>query len=68
MELPVVESKRRLMFGKGNSSFGHALFKLQKSTQHQIWSFLFFMGTMLESHLGCWIGLINPAANNFLTS
>ena len=26
------------------------------------------MGTMLESHLGCWMGLIKPTARGFLTS
>ena len=26
------------------------------------------MGTMLESHLGCWMGLIKPTARSFLTS
>ena len=56
------------MLGKGNSSFGHALFRLQKSIQHWIWSFFFFTGTILESHLGCWITLMNHAASNFLTS
>jgi len=66
IELPVAKSTRRLMLGKGNLSFGHALFRLRKSTQHQIWPFFFFTGTMLESHLGCWIGLMNPAASNLL--
>ena len=37
------------------------------SRQHLIFSLFFFMGTIFESHCGCSIGLINPAANNFLT-
>ena len=52
----------------GNSSFGYAFFRLWKSTQHRIWPFFFFTGTMLDSHLGCWIGLLNPATSDFLTS
>ena len=34
MEFPTVESTRRSMLGKGNSSFRHALFRLRKSTQY----------------------------------
>ena len=68
MELPVAKSTRRSMLGKGNSSLGHALSRSQKSTQQRIWLFFFFTRTILESHWGCWIGLMNPSANNFLTS
>ena len=67
MVFPAVKSTRRSMLGRRNSSFGHALFKLRKSTQHRIWPFFFFMGTILENHLGCWISLMNPVVNSFLT-
>ena len=49
-EFPATKSIKRSMLGKGNSSFGHALSKLRMTTQHLIYLFFFFIGTILESH------------------
>ena len=46
------------MFGSGNSSFGHALLRFRKSTQHLICPFFFLTGTMFDSHFECSMGCI----------
>ena len=67
MAFPTAESISKSMFGNGNSSFGQALLRFLKSTQHLICPFFFFTSTMLDNQRGCWIGLMNPAASNFCT-
>ena len=66
MALPAAESISKSMFGSGNSSFRQALLRFLKSTEHLIYPFFFFTGTMLDNQRGCWIGLMNLMASNFL--
>ena len=49
MALLAAESISKSMFGNGNLYFGLALLRFLKSTQHFIWPFFFFIGTMLDS-------------------
>jgi len=68
MAFLTAESISKSMFGNGNSSFGQTLLRFLKSTQHLIYSFFFFTGTMLDNQRGSWMDLMNPAARNFCTS
>ena len=56
------------IFRSGNSSFGHALLRFQKSSQHLICPLFFLTGTMFDNHFECSMGLMKPAARGFCTS
>ena len=49
MALLATESISKSMFGNENLSFGQALLRFLKSTQHLIKPFFFFTGTVLDS-------------------
>lgn len=46
------------MFGKGKLSVKHTLWKSEKAVEQQICLSFFKIGTMLASHVGCWMDLM----------
>ena len=65
MAFLAVESISWSMFGNRNSSFGQTQLRFLKSTQHLIYPFFFFIGTILDNRCGFWMGLMKPMANSF---
>src|SRR3989337_909303 len=65
---PEVESTIWSMHGKGNGSFGHALFRSVKSMQSLHFLFALHTTTGFANHVGCNTPLTKPAASSFLIS
>jgi hypothetical protein len=56
------------VYGNGNSSLGHALFKSLKSTQNRICPFFILIGTIFVIHFGNCTSRMNPSCSSLLTS
>ena len=65
---PAVASTMRSILGKGELSFGHALFMSVKSIQSRHLPLAFLTSTTLASHSGYSTSLIAPAWRSLLTS